>query len=110
MIGPRSRHKSQLRPPPRPAAAILASARTAAAFFEGAIKGLPEDEREAFDLLGIQWLAHTETAAAVGDSEKTVQRCLHQVRVLLAKQLADSRAVRNLRQLLVAQGVSVRNA
>src|SRR5262245_62360780 len=29
----------------------------------GAIEGLPEDEREAFDLVGIQGLTHAEAAA-----------------------------------------------
>src|SRR5262249_58441858 len=34
----------------------------------------PEDEREVFDLVGIQGLTHPEAAAVVGVSEKTVQR------------------------------------
>jgi RNA polymerase sigma-70 factor (ECF subfamily) len=37
----------------------------------GAIEGLPEDEREVFDLAGIQALTHAEAAAVVGGSEKT---------------------------------------
>jgi RNA polymerase sigma-70 factor (ECF subfamily) len=53
------------------------------------IEGLPEDEREVFDLVGIQGLTHAEAAAVVGVSEKTVQRRLHRARLLLAKQLAD---------------------
>ena len=57
----------------------------------GAIEGLPEDEREAFDLVGIQGLTHAEAAAVVGVSERTMQRRLHQARVLLAEQLADLR-------------------
>ena len=57
----------------------------------GAIEGLPEDEREAFDLVGIQGLTHAEAAAVVGVSERTMQRRLHQARVLLAEQLADFR-------------------
>jgi RNA polymerase sigma-70 factor (ECF subfamily) len=57
----------------------------------GAIEGLPEDEREAFDLVGIQGLTHAEAAAVVGVSEKTVQRRLNRARLLLAEQLADLR-------------------
>jgi RNA polymerase sigma-70 factor (ECF subfamily) len=37
----------------------------------GAIDGLPEDEREVFDLVGIQGLTHAEAAGVVGISEKT---------------------------------------
>ena len=56
-----------------------------------AIEGLPEDEREVFDLVGIQGLAHAEAAGVVGVSEKTVQRRLHRARLLLAERLADLR-------------------
>jgi RNA polymerase sigma-70 factor (ECF subfamily) len=55
----------------------------------GAIEGLPEDEREIFDLVGIQGLTQAETAAVVGVSEKTVQRRLNRARLLLAERLAD---------------------
>src|SRR5262249_13622819 len=34
------------------------------------IEGLPKDEREAFDLIGIQGLTYAEAAAVVGVSEK----------------------------------------
>jgi RNA polymerase sigma-70 factor (ECF subfamily) len=57
----------------------------------GAIDGLPEDEREIFDLVGIQGLTHAEVAAVVGVSEKTVQRRLNRARLLLAERLADLR-------------------
>src|SRR5262249_19108953 len=57
----------------------------------GAIEGLPEDEREVFDLVRIQGLSHGEAAAVVGVSEKTVQRHLNRARLLLAEQLADLR-------------------
>ena len=57
----------------------------------GAIEGLPEDEREVFDLVGIQGLTHAEAAAVVGVSEKTVQRRLNRARLLLAERLADLR-------------------
>src|SRR5262245_52544436 len=55
------------------------------------IDGLPEDEREVFDLVGIQGLTHAEAAAVVGASEKTVQRRLSRARLLLAQRLADLR-------------------
>jgi RNA polymerase sigma-70 factor (ECF subfamily) len=55
----------------------------------GAIEGLPEDEREVFDLVGIQGLTHAEAAAVVGVSEKTVQRRLNRARLRLAEQLVD---------------------
>ena len=57
----------------------------------GAIEDLPEDEREVFDLVGIQGLTHGEAAGVVGVSEKTVQRRLNRARLLLAEQLADLR-------------------
>ena len=57
----------------------------------GAIDGLPEDEREVFDLVGIQGLTHAEAATVVGVSEKTVQRRLNRARLLLAERLADLR-------------------
>ena len=55
------------------------------------IEGLPEDEREIFDLVGIQGLTHAEAAAVVGVSEMTVQRRLNRARLLLAERLADLR-------------------
>jgi RNA polymerase sigma-70 factor (ECF subfamily) len=55
------------------------------------IDRLPEDEREVFDLVGIQGLSHAEAAAVVGVSEKTVQRRLNRARILLAERLADLR-------------------
>ena len=55
----------------------------------GAIEGLPEPEREAFELVRIQGLTHGEAAEVVGVSERTVQRRLNQARVLLAERLAD---------------------
>jgi RNA polymerase sigma-70 factor (ECF subfamily) len=55
------------------------------------IEGLPEDEREVFDLVGIQELTHAEAAKVIGVSEKTVQRRLNRARLLLAERLADLR-------------------
>jgi len=54
-----------------------------------AIEGLPEDEREVFDLIRIQGLTRAEAASVVGASEKTVQRRLNRARLLLAERLAD---------------------
>jgi RNA polymerase sigma-70 factor (ECF subfamily) len=86
----------------RPAAAALAESGIAAAPASTAsrlspdglrmlevIEGLPEDEREVFDLVGIQGLSHADTAEVVGVSEKTVQRRLNRARLLLAERLAD---------------------
>jgi RNA polymerase sigma factor (sigma-70 family) len=55
------------------------------------IEGLPEDEREVFELVGIQGLTHAEAATVIGVSEKTVQRRLNRARFLLAERLADLR-------------------
>ena len=55
------------------------------------IEGLPEDEREVFELVGIQGLTHAEAATVVGVSEKTVQRRLSEARLLLAERRADLR-------------------
>jgi RNA polymerase sigma-70 factor (ECF subfamily) len=57
----------------------------------GAIDGLPEVEREVFELVRIQGLTQAEAAEVVGVSERTVQRRLNRARVLLAEQLADLR-------------------
>jgi RNA polymerase sigma-70 factor (ECF subfamily) len=56
-----------------------------------AIEGLPEAEREVFDLVRIQGLTHAEAAGVVGVAVKTVQRRLNRARLLLAEQLADLR-------------------
>ena len=56
-----------------------------------AIEGLPEPEREAFELVRIQGLTQAEAAAVVGVSEKSVQRRLSRARLLLAERLADLR-------------------
>jgi len=59
----------------------------------GAIEGLPEAEREVFELVRIQGLPYAEAAGVVGVSVKTVQRRLNRARLLLAEQLADLRPV-----------------
>jgi RNA polymerase sigma-70 factor (ECF subfamily) len=52
-----------------------------------AIDNLPEEEREVFELVRIQGLAHTEAAGVLGVSAKTVQRRLNRSLMLLAKEL-----------------------
>src|SRR4051812_13661617 len=56
-----------------------------------AIDGLPEEDREVFELVRLQGLTHSEAAGVVGVSEKTVQRRLNRARLLLAGRLADLR-------------------
>ncbi len=56
-----------------------------------AIDKLPNDEREAFNLVRIQGLTYPEAAEVTGVSAKTVQRRLNRARLLLAKDLADLR-------------------
>jgi RNA polymerase sigma factor (sigma-70 family) len=56
-----------------------------------AIEGLPEDEREVFDLVRIQGLTYAEAAGISGVAVKTVHRRLNRARLLLAEQLADLR-------------------
>jgi RNA polymerase sigma-70 factor (ECF subfamily) len=57
----------------------------------GAIEGLPEEEREVFDLIRIQGLTYAEAAGVIGVSVKTVQRRLNRARLLLAEKLVDLR-------------------
>jgi RNA polymerase sigma factor (sigma-70 family) len=54
-----------------------------------AIEGLPENEREVFNLVRIQGLAQTEAAVVLGVSPKTVQRRLGRGLVLLSTELGD---------------------
>lgn len=56
-----------------------------------AIDGLPEDEREAFNLVRIHGLTQPEAAEVLGVAVKTVQRRLNRSLVLLAEQLEDLR-------------------
>jgi len=59
-----------------------------------AIETLPDEDREIFELVRIQGLTHPEAAGVVGVSEKTVQRRLNRVRLLLAEQLDDLRPLK----------------
>jgi RNA polymerase sigma factor (sigma-70 family) len=54
-----------------------------------AIDSLPEDEREAFDLVRIQGLTYAEAAELPGVVPKTVQRRLDRGLQLLTEQLGD---------------------
>jgi RNA polymerase sigma-70 factor (ECF subfamily) len=56
-----------------------------------AIGDLPEDEREAFDLVRIQGLTQVEAAGVLGVSIKTVQRRLNRALLILADELDDLR-------------------
>ena len=56
-----------------------------------AIDGLPEDEREAFDLVHVQGLSQPEAAEVLGISVRTVQRRLNRSLVFLSKELGDLR-------------------
>jgi RNA polymerase sigma-70 factor (ECF subfamily) len=54
-----------------------------------AIESLPEDEREAFDLVRIQGFSQVEAADLIGVSPKTVRRRLNQGLLLLMDKLSD---------------------
>ena len=54
-----------------------------------AIENLPQEEREAFDLIRIQDLSQPEAAKVLGISESTVRRRLHRGLLLLTQQLSD---------------------
>ena len=54
-----------------------------------AIDGLPEDEREAFDLVRIQGLPYAEAAELLGVVPRTVQRRLDRGLRLLTERLGD---------------------
>jgi RNA polymerase sigma factor (sigma-70 family) len=54
-----------------------------------AIENLPEEEREAFNLVRIQGLTQPEAADILGVSPKTVQRRLNRGVMLLSEKLGD---------------------
>jgi RNA polymerase sigma-70 factor (ECF subfamily) len=56
-----------------------------------AIEGLPEDEREVFDLVRIQGMTQAEAGHVLNVSTKTVQRRLNRAVVLLSEILSDLR-------------------
>jgi RNA polymerase sigma-70 factor (ECF subfamily) len=54
-----------------------------------AVAGLPEDEREAFDLVHVQGLSHAEAAELLGVAARTVKRRLDRGIQLLAERLGE---------------------
>jgi RNA polymerase sigma-70 factor (ECF subfamily) len=54
-----------------------------------AIEALPDDEREAFDLVRIQGLTQVEAAEVLGVAVKTVKRRLDRGVRLLSERLSD---------------------
>jgi RNA polymerase sigma factor (sigma-70 family) len=56
-----------------------------------AIDALPPDEREVFDLVRVQGMTHTDAAALLGVSTKTVQRRLDRGLRILTENLEDLR-------------------
>jgi RNA polymerase sigma-70 factor (ECF subfamily) len=60
-----------------------------------AIEKLPEEEREAFDLVRIQEMTHAEAADVLGVAVRTVQRRLSRALLLLAEALGDLRPARS---------------
>jgi RNA polymerase sigma factor (sigma-70 family) len=56
-----------------------------------AIEALPDDEREAFDLVRIQGMTHTEASQILGVTPLTVKRRLNRGLRLLTSQLGDLR-------------------
>lgn len=62
-----------------------------------AIEGLPEEEREVFELLRIQGMSYAETAEVLEVSESTVHRRLNRGLVILEERLADLRPAGQVR-------------
>jgi RNA polymerase sigma factor (sigma-70 family) len=54
-----------------------------------AIDGLPDDEREVFDLVHIQGMSHADAAAVLGVSARTVPRRLNRAVLILSGKLGD---------------------
>ena len=69
-----------------------------------AIGDLPEDEREAFDLVRIQGMTQVEAAEVLGVSTKTVQRRLNRALLILTEELDDLRPGRRATASTVAIG------
>jgi RNA polymerase sigma-70 factor (ECF subfamily) len=60
-----------------------------------AIEKLPDEEREAFDLVRIQEMTHAEAADVLGVAVRTVQRRLSRALLLLGETLSDLRPARS---------------
>ena len=76
-------------PAPPPDSASSSQASPGLARILGAIEGLPDDEREVFNLVRIQGMTQPEAAQIVGASAKTVQRRLKRSLILLGERLGD---------------------
>lgn len=74
-----------------PNAEELAEARATAAWVDGAIAGLPLEQREVLVLCAVEQLPQAEVAEALGLPVNTVKTLLHRARLALAKQLARRR-------------------
>jgi RNA polymerase sigma factor (sigma-70 family) len=59
-----------------------------------AIDELPEEEREAFELVKIQGMTNVEAAALLGVADRTVLRRMNRAILLLTQKLGDLRPVR----------------
>lgn len=55
----------------------------------GALEGLPDDEREVFNLVRLQGMTQAEAAVVIGCATKTIQRRLNRGLLLLSEQLRD---------------------
>jgi RNA polymerase sigma-70 factor (ECF subfamily) len=73
--------------PPAPSTTSLLSPNTQRIL--ETIEGLPNDEREVFDLVRIQGMSQPDAAAVLGVSVKTVQRRLNRGLLLLSEKLGD---------------------
>ena len=75
-----------------------------------AISNLPEDEREAFDLVRIQGMTQAEAAQVLGVSSMTVNRRLNRSLKLLTEALSDLRPDENVSGSNQAPSVEARRA
>jgi len=60
-----------------------------------AVEELPEDEREAFELVRIQGMTLLEAASLLGVSDRTVMRRANRAQLLLGQNLGDLRPVQD---------------
>ncbi|MDX2132958.1 MAG: sigma-70 family RNA polymerase sigma factor [Planctomycetota bacterium] len=77
--------ESRVPAPQRSASGLSPNARR---IFE-AIDRLPPDEREAFELVRLQGMTHSEAAEIIGTTDRTVHRRLSRALVLLTSSLQD---------------------
>ena len=58
-----------------------------------AIDELPDDEREAFELVRVQGMTHAEAAGLLGVTDRTVLRRLNRSVLLLSEKVGDLRPI-----------------